>query len=48
MENEKMMKVKVSYTNALGMKVKVTKLMTRDELKEEMLEKKVSLDKVIA
>ncbi len=41
-------KVKVSYTNPLGMTVTVKKTMTIPELKEDLQEKRVSLNKISA
>ena len=44
--NEK--NVKVTYTNPLGMQITVKKHMTVSELKEELHEGKISLNKISA
>lgn len=40
-------RVKVTYTNPIGMQVSVKKTMTDDEIREMLLEGKVTLEKII-
>ena len=46
--NSNNLKVKVTYTNALGMHVQVKKKISSNELKDKLENKEFTLDKIIA